>query len=141
MGLNKFRIREYAIIKDNYGNTIKEKKIQRAEEKFLYNDRTYNVIRLKTYHDNIKHLFFTDYRYFYNVNNPNPLSFNNKGKNFAPILDGEIYTRLLENEIIIKLNTVKSNFLKNLTPMQIILGICIIGAIIYFITTGEVTGG
>lgn len=133
MGLRKYLRKEYACIKDDAGVTLDFVKINRTKEIFTYGSgedkKAYNIKRDEMYDIKLIGLIFTKVVYFYNVNNPNPLSFNKTSGTFEPIISPRLYNRMLENEILIKLNTLSSGI--NYKMLLIIAGICILGYIAY----------
>lgn len=137
MSIKKWFTKEYAVLKDDHGITLANVKISRDEYKFIHNKRTYNVIRDDIYSHSMKGLFIHKRFYFYNVNVPDPLSFNKKRKTFEPLVRPDLYNTLLEAEILIKLNTVNNSFLKNIKAWHIILFVCIIGAILYYMNSSD----
>jgi hypothetical protein len=121
-------------MKDDKGVTLDYVKIDRTKEIFHYgtgvDKKTYNVIRNDEMYDiKLIGLVFTKVVYFYNVNNPNPLNFNKKAEGFEPVVSPRLYNRMIENEILIKLNTLDSNV--NWRMLLIIAGICLIAYLAY----------
>jgi hypothetical protein len=133
MGLRKYLRKEYACIKDDAGVTLDFIKIDRTKEIFHYGDgenkKSYNVKRDEIYDIKLIGVIFTKVIYFYNVNNPNPLSFNKTSNAFEPIISPRLYNRMLENEILIKLNTLSSKI--NYKMILIIAGLCLLGYLAY----------
>jgi hypothetical protein len=125
MGLRKYLRKEYACIKDDHGVTLDFVTIDRKKEIFRYGNLAYNVKRDEMYDLKIIGLVITKVIYFYNVNNPNPLNFNKTSNAFEPVISPELYNRMLENEILIKLNTLSSGI--DFKKILIILGICVLG--------------
>jgi len=138
MGIKKYFIRERAIIKDDHGTTIDKGKIGRGHEKFKVGERTYNVIRNEMYYYETRGVLFHTRHYFYNVNNSNPLNFNKTTNSFTPMISPELYTKLLENEVLLKLNSVKGDWLKNIGPGAIVIGLVVLGLIAYAINSGVI---
>lgn len=132
--------KEYAKIINDDGLLIKIKKIKLSENDFSWKGKTYNVVRNQAHRDTRqKYLgIITHYIYYYNVKNPNPLAYNKTSNAFEPLIDAELYNKLLEANILKKLNTVPFEMLKNLTPQQIIIGLLVIVAIGTMIAKGGV---
>ena len=133
MGLRKYLRKEYGCIKDDAGVTLDFVKIDRTKEIFYYgegeNKKAYNVKRDEMYDVKLIGLIFTKVIYFYNVNNPNPLNFNKTSNAFEPIISPRLYNRMLENEILIKLNTLSSGI--NYKMLLIIAGLLILAYLAY----------
>lgn len=129
MGLRKYLRKEYGCIKDDHGVTLDFVKIDRKKEIFKYGDLAYNVKRDEMYDLKIIGVVFTKVIYFYNVNNPNPLNFNKTSNAFEPIMSPQLYNRMLENEILIKLNTLSNGI--DYKKILIILGLLALGYLAY----------
>lgn len=134
MSLRTFLRREYACIKDDAGLELAFVKLNRAEEKFKWKykgkEKAYNIKRNDIYNFKIRGIFFHKVIYFYNVHNPNPLGFNKSSNNFEPIISPDLYNRMMENEILIKLNTLsgsKINWKMVLLAIAVILVLGYIG--------------
>jgi hypothetical protein len=137
-----FSPREKAAMLNDDGEVIDYVKIKEKSNTFLYDEGTYNVKRNKVIPLKSKSFMFDHHLYFYNVGNADPLGFK-KGTSpeWSPILEPKVYNILLEAEIIKKLNTVDSGFLKNLKPIYIIGVVVFIGILYYLYTTGAFGGG
>lgn len=133
MVLKKYLQKEIACIKDDNGNTLDFVEIDKTKEIFTYetggDKKTYNVKRDGMYNLELRGMIYKKVVYFYNVNNPMPLNFNKINNNFEPIVSPTLYNRMLENEILIKLNTLNSNI--NYKMILIIAGIALIGYLAY----------
>lgn len=136
--------REYAIIKNDDGKTLAKKRFYLQDDKFIWNERTYNIIRDEKYRDFSRGTFLLTkhYKYYYNVKNSNPMSFNKLSEGFTPILDNKLYTSIMQAEILIKLNSTKGGLLDGLKNMdaKTIIGILMVLAVVaYFLTGGSLT--
>jgi hypothetical protein len=133
MALMKYLRKEYGCMKDDRGVTLDFVKIDRTKEIFHYGSgedkKSYNVKRDEMYDIKLKGLIFTKVIYFYNVNNPMPLNYSKTSESFEPIISPRLYNRMLENEILIKLNTLSSNI--NYKMLLIIAGLVILGYFAY----------
>lgn len=138
MSIRKYFIRERAILKDDLGTTVTTGRIKRTDNKFYIGERAYNVIRSGIYYHEDRGLLFTTRHYFYNINNSNPLSFDAEKSRFAPVVDPELYKKLLENEILVKLNSVPGGWLKNIHPAVIIVAVIILAMIVYAVNSGMI---
>ena len=136
MGLNKFFIKEIAVMKNMYDDTVDTVKIKRNKSSFEYDNGTYNVSRNKAYRDTIKGLTKTTHRYFYYIGNPNPLGFYKDSRTIEPLMDSELYNKLLESEVLKKLNTVNMNWFKDIKLGHVVVGLAVVAAIIYVLTQG-----
>lgn len=135
MGLKSWLKRDIAIMKNDDGDTIGKKKFKITEEKFTYNDGTYNIIRNSAFRFEKNGFFFKSHYYFYNIGNPNPLKFNSVAKLFEPVIAPKLYKKMLDNEVLIALNTVQGGLFKNIKPLHIIIGLIVIGVVIYYVQT------
>lgn len=133
MSLRKYLTKEYACIKDDSGITIDFVKIDRTKEIFHYgtgeDKKTYNVKRDEIYDIKLIGFIITKRIYFYNVNNPMPLNFNKTSNSFEPIVSPRLYNRMIENEMLIKLNTLSSNI--DYKMILIIAGLLLLGYLAY----------
>jgi len=140
MGLATWLRKEKAIFIDDNGYPIGSCKMNKRENKFKYKDKTYNVSRVVAHRFNDKGLIFHHHNYFYNINNSNPLTFN-KSENsqaFEPVIEPELYTKLLEAEVLIRLNSVKTDFGKFFTVKNVIIAMAVIGVLIYMFNKGGI---
>lgn len=138
MNLRKLLRREYGDIRNDDGQVVKRVRIKNDENTFKYDDREYIVNRKDGERFTIKGVFIHKTYYFYNINNPQPLKFNKTTKIWEPILDASVFKTLMENKVIIDLNTPPSNSLfKNLKPSHILLGLIVIGVLIYLAKGGK----
>lgn len=139
MGLKKYLTKEFAVLKDDHGVTISTVKINRGEYKFTYKynnkKRSYNVIRDNIYFHENRGLFIFKRFYFYNINNTDPLSFNKGNSKWEPLVRPDLYHKLLECEVLIKLNTVNKSIFDNIKPIHIIIGLVLLGAGMYYFYT------
>ncbi len=133
MSLRKYLRKEYACMKDDKGVTLDFIKLNRKEEIFTTGQgedkRTYNIKRDEMYDIRFTGLIFTKVIYFYNINNPMPLNFNKTSNAFEPIISPKLYNRMIENEILIKLNTLSSNI--NYRMILIIAGLLLLCYLAY----------
>jgi hypothetical protein len=133
MSFRKYLTKEYACMKDDNGVTLDFVEIDRTKEIFEYgsgkNKKSYNVQRDRIYDLSLIGWIITKRIYFYNVNNPMPLNFNKTSNAFEPIISPRLYNRMLENEILIKLNTLSSNI--NYKMILIIAGLLLLGYLAY----------
>lgn len=131
--------KEYALLTNDDGLLVATKKIKLTENMFKWKDKTYNVLRNKAHRDTISKWggFVRHYRYHYNINNPNPFSYNKDNENFEPLIEPDVYNRMLEAEILKSLNKVPFQFLKSLSPTQIVMGLIVVIVGYYIISTGS----
>lgn len=128
----------YALFFDDNGEFIKRIKFKRKDRVFTYERKKYNVeIQNATFYPKRFLIFFKSYFYFYNINNPSPLSFE---KVVEPVINPELYNIMLETKVARDLNDLHKDFLgKLLTPRNIFIGIILVIAIIYFAQGGSIT--
>lgn len=127
-----------AIFYDDKGNYAGIKGFNRKEKSMDYGKGTYNIDLNCSYFD--RKAFFHDKRYYYySLNNPNPVLMNKKAE---PILNSESYNIMLKTKVLRDLNELSkgSGLGDLLTPRNIIIGLAIIGIIIYFATGNKITG-
>ena len=128
-------------MKDDKGVTLDFVKLNRTKEIFKYgsgkDEGAYNIKRDEMYDVKLIGLVFTKVIYFYNVNNPNPLNYE-KGNidGWKPIVSPQLYDRMLENEILIKLNTLSSSV--DWKKWLIVAGIAIV---LYLLWQSGIFGG
>lgn len=136
--------KEFAVIKNDDGKTIARKRFKLQDKKFIWKDKTFNVIRHEKYRDFSRGFMKLTkyYTYYYNVNNSNPMTFTKTSNGFEPTIDNTLYTKLLDAEILVKLNTVNSGLfgsLKDLNAQTIIGILIVIGVIVYLVMGGSLT--
>lgn len=131
-----FSAREKAAMLNDDGEVIAYAKILEKSNTFDFNDGKYVVRRNLIKPLKSKSFMFDHHLYFYNIGNPEPLNFK-KGntKGWEPLIEPDLLNRLLEAEIIKKLNTVDEGMFKNIKPIHVIIGIVIIAAIVYYVTS------
>lgn len=125
--------RDRAVIKDETGETLKVITIKKGRSKFNWNEKSYNVYRNEAYSDKIKGVFFTDKRYFYVANNPNPLLVTKDKTELKPIIDTEVYNAILENEVLKALNKPSLSWLKNIKPIHIVIALSVLAVVGYYL--------
>lgn len=130
MGLRTWLRKEYALMKDDNGLDIATIKLNKLENKFVWKGKAYNIKRNDVWNFKTRGMLVHKIYYFYNINNPNPMSFNKNSKNFEPIISPDLYNRMLENEILIKLNTLSKPPI-NWKMVLIIAGIAVAAYLFY----------
>ena len=141
--LNAFRTQLYAVILDSKGNIQRETKLDKNKETFSVNRRKYtfkNYENATIYYR--KGFFFHKYYLFYNVNSIKPLCFDyntvTEDKKIFP--DTELINTILEADTVKKLNDLsKPNWLANIDPKMIVIGLIAVVVMIYFLQGGTLT--
>lgn len=101
------------------------------------NARKFNYIPDNCSYWEKRGIFFNKRYYFYNVNNPNPYIFK---KTAEPVINSKIYRVMLDTKVAQDLNKLASGGLAQyLTPKNIIIGLIILGVIIYFASGGTIS--
>lgn len=129
-------MREKAVLLGDSGEQIKVLRIPKHENKFKWKTRQYVVMRKEVKPIIIKKLFFKHKYYYYNVNNPYPL---NMGKKAEPLVNTEIFNALMETKVLIDLNKIKKGLFDGLDFKMVLIGLVVIGVIIYFARGGSLT--
>lgn len=127
--------KEVGIIKNENQFVVGKGKIKKGDEFFKWQENAYIVDRLNAYRFEERGLFFKTTYYFYTLKNPTPLRFNTTIYNLEPIIDPEVLSRLLENEVLKALNTVSGGLFGKIKIQHILLGLVVIG-VIYYISQG-----
>lgn len=122
---------------DDKGLYVGCKTINYRDYSFKYKGRVYNFVPDRSSFTILSHLIFRKHKlYHYNIYNSNPILFNGDNK---PIIDNSVYKRVLDSDLIKKLNTPKSDFLDFIkNPKFIILFIVGIFALYYFTKGGKI---
>ena len=132
-----FRRKYFAVFFDDNGDYIEKQQFKQIDPTIKFKDRQYNILLDTASHFNIKH-FFHDKRYFfYSLKNPMPLMLDKKCE---PVFNSKLYNIMLETKVATDLNNLANGVLgQYLTPRNIIIGVIIIGVIIYFTSGGTLT--
>jgi hypothetical protein len=132
-----FKRKYFAIIFDDNGDFVNCIRFKQKDSTIKFEKRQYNIILDKASHFNRKGLFHDKRFFFYNLNNPNPILINKK---IEPIFSSKLYNIMLETKVATDLNNLADGGLgQYLTPRNIIIGIIVIGVIIYFTSGGTLT--
>lgn len=137
MGLQTWFRREYGVIKNDTGVTIATVHIKHTANTFVYKEREYIVNRLLGEKFEQRDWLMRKTYYFYNLENPQPLRFNKTTRVWEPVVDTKVFHTLLENRIIIALNTAKKSLFDGVKPVHILILLVVIGVIIYFAKGGK----
>lgn len=134
-----FSIKRYrACFFDSTGSHIRTVSFSRNDRTFSFKDGVYNIVLDGGSHTLRKTIFHDYYTYYYNLNNPMPLTFK---ETVSPVINANDYKQVIDTKIIRDLNNLSNDWLKNLlTPRNIFIGIVIIIAIIYFTSGGNLDG-
>lgn len=125
----------YAIIYNTNGEQIGLYKLKRDMKNFTFNDKTYIV---DFNHDTsfTRSSFWKKHKYFYyNVNNTSPISFSDITN---PKFDTELLNIMLNTKVAKDLNNLSNPLSALLTPKNILIGLAVIGALIYFGNGGTI---
>lgn len=143
---DKYLNKHYAVFVDDTGRQREIIKVDNTDDKFQYNKKLYvkNEDRYSNLHIKDSFLFFftrhNNY-FFYMRDYSEPINFTkekiHKAKNGKPFI-AEHLNSIFETKALKSLNTAPMDFLKDLTPKQIGIGIAIIIGIIYVIQNGGV---
>lgn len=127
-----------ALFFDRQGHYVGIKKVRWYEESFAFKDRLYNFLPDKASYFKLKFWFSSVKYYMYNYDDPNPICLDGENK---PVLHPEAYKRILETDLIKKLNDLPNQGLLSflLQPKVLITLIVIIGAVWYFASGGTVS--
>jgi len=143
---DKLTNKHYAVFVDEKGRQREVISINNDDKKFTYNNKTYvkNTSKYSNFYIKTKKLFFLTQHhnyFFYQYDYSEPINFTkeklNVSKNNNPYIAEDINS-ILQTKVLKDLNKVSNNFLKNLEPKQILIGLGIIGVIIYIISSGGV---
>lgn len=118
----------WAYFYNDRGEYVGRKSFSQKERTFKYGNRSYNIILKEGTETKFDYFLWERRIYYYNINNPNPIKMDKKAE---PILDAEVYNQFLETKVIKDLNDISSGLGQYLTPRNIIIGIIIIGVLIY----------
>lgn len=128
-----------ALFFDSVGYPVGIKKIHWSEPTFAFEDRIYNFLPDKCSFFKIKNIFSSTKYYFYNIENSNPILLNGENKG---IIDPVAYKRILETDLIKKLNDLsKSNFLAWLMRPKVLLIVIVAILVIYYFASGHTLQG
>lgn len=137
MGL--FGKKRYALFYDDKGEFLGRAKYKKWDSLIKVGKRRYNIIKEKATITKIKGLFFDKEYTHYNYNNPNPMLLDKKQE---PIYNAELYNIQLDTKVMRDLNNLaKKSLAELLTPINILIGLIVIGVIIYLATGHSITGG
>lgn len=126
-----------AIRFDDNGVFIDIVKIPKQEPYFGKKHKSYNVMDKEASFFKMKGLIIDKIYFLYNINNPNPYKVDKKCE---PIMNSDAYNSMLETKVIRDMNKLEKSPISDLlTPRNIIIGLVVIGAIIYFATGGKIT--
>jgi hypothetical protein len=121
-----------AMLYDDAGEHVTTVKFKRNDKTFTHKKRTYNIMLDKATQFTEENLLFEKRFFQYNINNPNPFLLNKKAE---PIVDAEVYKIQLETKILKDLNDLsKGGLAALLTPRNIIIGLIVIGVLVYLST-------
>lgn len=120
-------------MKNDNGVTVDVVRIKLEDNTFKYKKSLFNVNRSDALSEKHKKAIFDEIHYFYNINIPDPLSFSLDRKKLEPTINPTLYKSLMDAEILIKLNTVKKGLFSDLDAKTIIMGLAIIGTILYYL--------
>lgn len=123
-GITKY----WAYFYDDRGDYVGRKKHSNLDKTFKYKDRSFNFIPKKSTQTRFDYFLWERRVTYYNINNPNPILMDKKAE---PVLDSQVYNQQLETKLIIDLNQLPNDYLKFLTPQTLIIGLIIIGVLIY----------
>lgn len=118
---------------DAKGEYHGSKSFSKHAKNFKYGVGSY-IVNLKATNKRDKPIIALWHRrtFYYNLDNPNPLILDKKGE---PLIDPEALNINLETKVLRDLNDLANdNFSKYITPKNIILGLVVIGLIIYLAT-------
>ena len=93
-----------AVFFDLHGHFVGIKTLKWKEESFAFKERLYNFIPDKSF--KLRYWFSSTKYYFYNIDNSMPICLNGENKG---IIDPVAYKRILETDLIKKLNALSSN--------------------------------
>ncbi len=122
-----------AMMFNEAGEFIDYANMPKTDNTFKYKGKAYNIDRKHSSYFKWKGLVWDTRYYFYNIDNCEPLFFNQKRK---VIIEPELYNTFLETEVARKLNnTGKKNFADFLNP-KVLLGAVVVAIIGYYLLTG-----
>jgi hypothetical protein len=138
-----FSSREKAGMLNDDGEIIQYVKIKEKSNTFEYktDDKSvglYNVKRNQVKPLVYKGWLFSHHTYFYNIGNPDPLSFSKPHNGWMPVIDPKLFSILMEAEVIKQLNTVNNPISKK-TIIWIIIICAVLGVLYYLAQSGNLT--
>ena len=131
----------YALFFDDKGEFVKFTKFNPHSGYFTHKSGSfegkYNIDLLKPSVWKYRTFLWDSYYYFYLLHNPDPILIN---KRVEPILNPELYHTLLETKVARELNDLaKPDWMKLMTPTNILIAVIAIAVIVYFLTGGTIT--
>ncbi len=125
------------VIYDENGKSIKIKTFRPLSKFFSWDTRSYNIDLHNGSWFKVRGLMWDTYYYHYRVDDPNPLVIKTQ---VQPIMNSDLYNTMLETKVTRDINNLaKSKLSQFLTPKNIIIGLAIIGIIVYFARGGTIT--
>lgn len=132
--INYFDKTKYrAIIYNNNGEQIAVIKLNRKENRFRWNNKSYNVdYNHKSFF--MRKTFFKKYKYFfYTTESADQLDLSISEK---IQFNSELYDIMLETKVAKDLNNLNNNWLKNLDFKTVAIAVIIIAGLLYFVSNG-----
>lgn len=126
-----------ALFFDENGDYLGSKTFKRSEKIFKYKKNSYNIdLKYSSFRNiNVIPILWDRKDYYYNIGNSNPVLIDKKSE---PIINPELYNIMLETKVARDLNDLSRKGLADfLTPRNILIGLIVVGAIIYFASGGS----
>lgn len=127
-----------AVFYDENGAFVGVKKLKYSERTFKFKEGAYNFLPEESGFFKVRNVFRTIKYYQYIIGEPQPLKI---GKKTEPIINAEVYRRVLESDLVKKLAPKKNNLFDMIGGWKGLIVILIAIGIIYYIANGGSLSG